>query len=176
MKTYNNSTPATNANTAPQTAERPSGRAVRFLRTQRLGRLITTDPVTGEPHVSPVHYVTDEQGGFVTLLPNDSLQLAAIREGGRSVLSVQSTHDVDAAWHVQAVVEIRLTRDTETVRDILRRQIHAVLRDLPQEDKSDPLPRAGQSEVEELVGLRMRLIDVVLRERTHPPLAEAIAG
>lgn len=178
----------TTAATPPPVNEpdRATGRAVRFLLAHRLGRLLTTDPITREPHVSPVHYVADDAGGFLTLLPANGAHARAIRAGGESVLSVQARHGhapdplrvhdssgTDRVWHVQAAVEARIIDTPEGIRHVLRRQIGAVIRDLPQHDKSDPLLRAPGSVIGELVGVRLNLLDVILRE--HVPVAAPAA-
>jgi hypothetical protein len=153
-----------------------NGNAVRFLLAHRLGRLMTIDPLTGEPRVSSVHYVSDGQGGFMTLLPVSGDHAAAIRRGGRTMLSVQSHGDLPRAlranregaadiWHVQADLDVELVDNTEAVRQILRRQVRSVLIDLPQHDKSDPLDRASETALAQLVGVRLRLIDVLVRTR-----------
>ena len=169
--------PPTNArNPATEATPWLNGSAVRFLLAHRLGRLMTIDPLTNEPRVSAIHYISDAQGGFLTLLPADGDHAAAIRRGGRTLLSVQTPGDLpsslrggrqgaDRIWHVQADLAVELTTDALAIRQILRAQVQSVLLDLPQHDKSDPLDRASDTALSELVGVRMRLIDVMAR--TH---------
>lgn len=160
----------------PATQPLPDRAAVRFLLAHRLGRLMTYDPITAEPQVTPVHYVFDRDGSMLTLLPADSPHVAALRHGHTtSLLSVRGEQlpapslladaATPAVWHVQAEVVTQLLEDTTDVRDILRRQITSVIADLPQHDKSDPTERAGASVLTRLVGVRMKLLS--LRARTR---------
>jgi len=145
------------------------GRAVRFLIDHHLGRLMTECPKTGEAHIRPVHYVIDPlTGAFVTHLTAASDQVAAIRAGGRSVLSVPGERgrmggdpalDADASgdvWHVQAAVDVEVVDDPLSVQHVLRTQITDMMDDLAdQADRSDPVDRVGRSVLDGLVGLRM---------------------
>lgn len=162
--------------------------ALRFLLDHRLGRLVTTDPLTGEPHVTPVHYVPEILAGggggaaFLTILPADAPQVAAIRRGGSTILSVPSRKaGLPAALlegrsspviHVQAQVQVELLQTLSDVEHVLRRQIASVLAPLPQEDKSDPVGRARQGELSKLVGLRLSVVD--LASRLHPDFARRL--
>ena len=146
--------------------------AVRFLLNHHLGRLLSDDPATGEPHVSPVHYATDVDGALLTHLPIDSPHADAIRQGGRTMLSVRARHpepvheptdehglpSENALWQVQAELEPELIEDGPGLERVLRRQINAVLDPLPQRDKQDPLYRAARSALNQLVGVRLRPI------------------
>lgn len=174
------------------------GQALRFLLAHRLGRLMTEDIITTEPHVTPVHYVFDQQGDIVTLLPAASAHAEALRRG--ATLSLLSVHGETLAMPqdlaaggapgapgsfatrgapggilgpqgprgVQAEVEAELIEDLAGVRDILRRQITSVLHELPQRDKSDPVERAAASSLSRMVGVRLRLLRLHPRPRPRP--------
>jgi hypothetical protein len=144
--------------------------AVRFLLDHRLGRLLTEDPISEEPFVTPVHYVSDGRGGFVTTLPADSPHIQAIRKGGLTLLSVSAhrawlprhldnreLQPADRIWHVQADVTAEVIEDPAEFEEVLRKQIASVLDPLPQHDKTDPLPRAGRTALTQLVAVRLRI-------------------
>ena len=157
----------------------PDRAAMRFLLSHRLGRLMNHDPITGEPQVTPVHYLFDRDGSLLTLLPADSAHADALRHGAaEGLLSVRGEQlhsptrcidEVDsggAVWHVQAQVQTQLIDDPLVVRDVLRRQISSVLADLPQQDKSDPTDRAAPGTLSRLVAVRMKLLSLHARHRT----------
>jgi hypothetical protein len=163
--------------------------ALRFVLDHRLGRLVSTDPISEEPHVTPIHYVPEMPGGgsgrgaaLLTILPADAPLLAAIRAGAPVMLSVPSRKSglppllADEAdvpvTHVQAEVAVELLHDPADIERVLRRQIASVLAPLPQEDKSDPLPRAGRGELVKLVGLRLSILN--LHSRVHPAYADRL--
>ena len=145
--------------------------AMRFVLDRRLGRLLGDDPRSGEPVVVPVHYVPDGHGGLLTTIPTSSGLARSIRENGRAVLSVTShttrpplminesddVLDASSIWHVQADVEGELLEESDEVREVLRRQIDAVLEPIPQADKSDPLTRAARTTFSKMVGVRLRV-------------------
>jgi hypothetical protein len=161
-----------------------SSLGLRFLLRHRLGRLVTEDLITGQTFITPVHYVMDPTGGLVTLLPADSAHAAALA-GGRTV-SILSVHgeippnldhiagarsDASPVWHVQAEVETQVVSDLPGIRSILARQIHAVLADLPQADKSDPLHRASPSDLAAMLGLRLTITGLRAHSREYATLA-----
>lgn len=154
--------------------------AVRFLLDHRLGRLLTDDPADGEPRVTPVHYVQGGDGDLLAHLPAGGGHAEAVRRGGRTLLSVRPADGIlggppidedglptaSAIWHVQAEVDAELLEDPADVTEVLRRQIANVLEPLPQRDKSDPLQRAANSALRELVGVRLRLRSIKARLRS----------
>jgi hypothetical protein len=160
--------------------------ALRFLLNHHLGRLVTEDPLTGEPHVSPVHYAADETGSLVTHLSAESPHANAIRRGGRTMLSVRARHPeplrnptdehglptADALWQVQAELEPELIQPGPELEQVLQRQINAVLDPLPQGDRQDPLYRAARSELDRLVGVR--LTPLKLRAYFHEHTAAGV--
>ena len=142
--------------------------AVRFLFANRFGRLLTEDPITGEPQATPVHYVPEGAGNLLIYLPAAGEHAGAIRRGGDSLLSVESSRarvprrllDTDgqptaaAVWHVQADVDAEVLDDPEAVAHVLDRQT---------ETSSD---RRGDAPFPSgLVAVRLRLIE--LRPRLH---------
>jgi len=141
-------------------------RAIRFLHDHRLGRLITDDPSSGEPHVTPVHFVSDGGGGFVTHLPAGSAPAEAIARGGATWLSVQSDHvrlhgeasDDVSLWHVQAQVEAELLSDEAAISDALARQLGEPI---------EAVSGGGAVVVDHLVAARLRVISVSVRQRSR---------
>ncbi|MEX2671378.1 MAG: FMN-binding negative transcriptional regulator [Phycisphaeraceae bacterium] len=159
--------------------------AVRFLIAHRLGRLMTFDPVTDEPWVTPVHYVLGSDGALVTHLPAGAEHVQAIRRGGASLLSVYTRNayvpdqlrDDDgqptarAVRQVQAEVDTRIIDSPDQVADVLRRQVASVLRAIGQESEGDEAARAPLSTLEQLVVVKMDIENV--RVRLHESLDAA---
>lgn len=157
--------------------------AMRFLIGHRLGRLLTLDPATDEPLVTPVHYVLDHDGALVTHLPRGSEHVEAIRRGGTSLLSVHANHayvpselrDADglptpqAVRQVQAEVTAELVEQEDRVADVLHRQISSVLETIGQESEADAAGRASRSALGQLVVVRMHIEQV--RTRLHRAVA-----
>jgi hypothetical protein len=161
-----------------------SSLGLRFLLRHRLGRLVTEDLASGQTFITPVHYVMDPTGGLVTLLPAHSAHATALRLGPTaSILSVygEIPPNLDhipggslassPIWHVQAEVETELVSDLPGIRTILGQQIHAVLADLPQADKSDPLPRASPTDLAAMLGVRLVITGLRAHSRDHATLA-----
>lgn len=154
--------------------------AIRFLLDHRLGRVVTTDPGTGEMIVTPVRYVSDPNGAFITSLASGSRHAEAIRRGGRTMLSVATPHaarphpsqwvdslgdpTTEAIWHVQAAVEV----ETITQRDELERLLSRYVATLSQ----TPVPLnvtgpGAEASSGSLIGLRLHPVN--LTARLHEP-------
>jgi hypothetical protein len=155
-----------------------SSQAMRFLLRHRLGRLVTENLISGDTHVTPIHYVLDDGGALLALLPAASEHALALRHRPTAnLLSIGgelppephrlSIPGDESIWHVQADVEVDVVRDVDGVRAILAGQIHSVLADLPQADKSDPMPRATPSELATLIGVRLRITGVRVHTHRH---------
>lgn len=158
--------------------------AVRFLLGHRLGRLMTADPDTHEPLVTPVHYVLDADGTLVTHLPADSAHVASIRRGGRSLLSVYARHahipaelrdddgvpTAQAVRQVQADVRTTLIEDPAEVAEVLDRQVSSVLQTVGQRSEADAVSRVSQSVLAHLVAVRMEI------ESVHVRLHDSVAA
>jgi hypothetical protein len=164
-----------NNNTANSNLNR---QAIRFLFAHRMGRLMTDDPATGEPIVTPVRYVNDDRGAFVTHLPAGGAHARAIEQGGRTVLSVAAPHRrlptklVDeygqptpqAIWHVQAEVEVERITTPAALEKLLNRHVATLAQ--------TPIPLGGGDLQRELIGLRLHPIALTARLR-EPALAMA---
>ncbi|QNN25059.1 hypothetical protein HED60_23195 [Planctomycetales bacterium ZRK34] len=153
------------------TNARLNRQAIRFLFTHRMGRLMTEDPITGEAIVTPVRYVNDDRGAFVTHLPAGGDHARAIERGGRTMLSVSAPHrrlpeelidehgqpTPEAIWHVQAEVEVERITTPQALEKLLNRHVATLAQ--------APIPIGGSDLQRDLIGLRLHPVALTARLR-----------